>query len=89
MADTNSDTSLANNNIDGGIMVAMPPPSKTADNGNCNNGRSIKSNNRRASSPVLPTAITCTIQLNDVLSGRGGRINSHLGNVHFRELVDR
>ena len=25
---------------------------------------------------------------NDVLSGRGGRINSHSGNVHFRELVE-
>lgn len=24
----------------------------------------------------------------DVLSGRGGRINSHPGNVHFREMVD-
>lgn len=25
---------------------------------------------------------------NDVLSGRGGRINSHTGNVRFREMVD-
>jgi len=25
---------------------------------------------------------------NDVLSGRGGRINAHSGNVHFRELVE-
>jgi len=24
----------------------------------------------------------------DVLSGRGGRVNSHPGNVHFREMVD-
>ena len=24
---------------------------------------------------------------NDVLSGRGGRINNHSGNIHFRKLV--
>jgi len=29
-----------------------------------------------------------TPHANDVLSGRGGRINSHSGNVRFRELVD-
>ena len=29
-----------------------------------------------------------TFHANDVLSGRGGRINSHSGNVRFRELVD-
>lgn len=27
--------------------------------------------------------------VNDVLSGRGGRINSHAGNIQFRELVNR
>ena len=27
--------------------------------------------------------------INDVLSGRGGRINSHPGNVYFRELVNQ
>eukprot|EP00573_Skeletonema_grethae_P011727 CAMPEP_0201699042 /NCGR_PEP_ID=MMETSP0578-20130828/22071_1 /ASSEMBLY_ACC=CAM_ASM_000663 /TAXON_ID=267565 /ORGANISM="Skeletonema grethea, Strain CCMP 1804" /LENGTH=698 /DNA_ID=CAMNT_0048185709 /DNA_START=103 /DNA_END=2199 /DNA_ORIENTATION=+ len=29
-----------------------------------------------------------TPNCNDVLSGRGGRINSHSGNVHFREMVE-
>jgi len=29
----------------------------------------------------------CDIVANDVLSGRGGRVNSHEGNIRFRELV--
>ena len=29
----------------------------------------------------------CDFNENDVLCGRGGRINSHIGNVQFRELV--
>jgi len=29
-----------------------------------------------------------TPNCNDVLSGRGGRINSHSGNIHFREMVE-
>jgi len=41
--------------------------------------------------PNIPPGHAGTVRTphpHDVLSGRGGRINSHPGNVHFREIID-
>ena len=38
---------------------------------------------------ILTATIITSIRSNDVLSGRGGRINSHPGNIQYRKLVER
>lgn len=38
---------------------------------------------------ILTTTIITTVGVNDVLSGRGGRINAHPGNIQYRKLVER
>mmetsp|Transcript_40304 Transcript_40304/g.86991 ORF Transcript_40304/g.86991 Transcript_40304/m.86991 type:complete len:291 (-) Transcript_40304:142-1014(-) len=48
-------------------------------------------NNNMPPRPQIPPGYASPVRTphaHDVLSGRGGRINSHAGNIRFRELVD-
>eukprot|EP00571_Detonula_confervacea_P012050 CAMPEP_0172307192 /NCGR_PEP_ID=MMETSP1058-20130122/8099_1 /TAXON_ID=83371 /ORGANISM="Detonula confervacea, Strain CCMP 353" /LENGTH=94 /DNA_ID=CAMNT_0013019287 /DNA_START=207 /DNA_END=488 /DNA_ORIENTATION=+ len=57
------------------------PPINTSNN----------NNNISTPRPNIPPGHASPVRTphpHDVLSGRGGRINSHPGNVHFREIID-
>ena len=38
---------------------------------------------------ILTATVITSVGVNDVLSGRGGRINAHPGNIQYRKLVER
>lgn len=60
-------------------------------NGNDNGNEAQPPSEERTSLEIQPGhgGLIKTPGSNDVLNGRGGRINSHRGNVQFRQLVNR
>mmetsp|Transcript_15088 Transcript_15088/g.26947 ORF Transcript_15088/g.26947 Transcript_15088/m.26947 type:complete len:964 (-) Transcript_15088:161-3052(-) len=75
--------------------ISPPLSSKSGVGNSFHSSSSVSSsniaNNNMPPRPQIPPGHASPVRTphaHDVLSGRGGRINSHAGNIRFRELVD-